>query len=472
MMALTKCLRDIVDKIDKGKAENLIFLSEGFVLDSQHIERVHDVFRSFRYGGNMLSEQHYLHDIFEVIGLPVDSSKVDECELQNKEVTAGNFTYKYLFYRCLTQIARQMDPEDVQQMATHFIHTWDGIQYEDTTTAQNLFRVLIRRNIIGPQKLEVLFNVMGYIKPLYRHREYVKNYLHVTGQQLIPPKDPSLVIMPAAFTEVESILEKLRSVVFQSSAAEQYVMREIEIALCGECTYKYKKSGQLMSDRCEKCPNTKIEYRGIAQVFCNYSAKFYQNDEDYKLKRILNKLGYYVFVNQDCPKKEFEIILKKRRDEYEHHEEYDSFVCCFISKGENGKVLDSQGLPCDIAPLAAYFSNEQCPSLEGKPRVFLVQIYSENINCCVLPTPQLDFLYVSLTLPTEHQVKGSHFITILKEVVEKVGLCSDLVTILTKVNQQIVENTVTTSDKKNFVPVIVSCLQKRICFPIRSDRSL
>ena len=157
MMALTKCLRDMADKIDKGKAENLIFLSEGFVLDSQHIERVHDVFRSFLYGGNMLREQHYLHDIFEVVGLPVDSSKVDECEIQTKEVTVANFTSKYLFYRCLTQIARKMDPEDVQQMATQFIHTWDGIQYEDTTTAQNLFRVLIRRNIIGPQKLEVLF---------------------------------------------------------------------------------------------------------------------------------------------------------------------------------------------------------------------------------------------------------------------------------------------------------------------------
>ena len=339
-------------------------------------------------------------------------------------------------------------------MATQFIHTWDGIQYKDTTTAQNLFRVLIRRNIIGHQKLEVLFNVMSNIKPLYRHRKYIKNYLHVTGQQLIPPKDPSLVIMPAAFTEGESFMEKLRSIVFQS----------------GGCTYKYKKSGQLMPDRCEKCSNTKIEYRGIAQVFCNYSTTFAQNDEEYKLKRILNKLGYYVYVNQDCPKEEFEIILKKRRDEYEHHKEYDSFVCCFISKGDNGKVLDSKGTPCDIAPLAAYFSNEQCHSLEGKPRVFLVQIYSD--NCCVLPTPQLDFLYVSLTLSTDHQEKGSLFITILKELVEKVGHRSDLVTILTKVNQQIVENTATTSDKKNFVPVIVSCLQKRISFPIRSDRSL
>jgi predicted Zn-ribbon and HTH transcriptional regulator len=457
MTELTRYLRTLAGDVNPEQLNHLVFLCKGLESVPQYLESALDIFRMFTYGGKMRRLQFYLHDISEVIGLHADPQKLEEYGIPKKDVAVPDFSPKYLFHRCLTQIALTMNADDVTQMFAEFIRTWDGIQYDKYSTALDLFRILISRNIVGPTKVEVLSNVMGYVSSMCKHRHFIETYLKATHTHVIQEQVYPTVSLPSA--EVESLLKKFQNLLQHNATAEMYKMREIEHPFCEKCSYEQKLS------RCPKCPTTEIQYRGIAQVFSNFSPELVDNYDEIYCKRFLNKLGYYVYVNQNCVLTEFDAILSRRREEYKRHAEYDSFVCCVTSKGDNGKILDSEGKICNPSHLMSHFSDDMCPNLKGKPRVFLVQTYSKHSSSpLLLPSPQLDCLYVCHVLPVEYQRKGSLFIRALRGIVQKCGAYSDLMSMLTKVNQYIAESE---SSESVYVPVIVSHLQKLICFPSR-----
>ena len=236
----------------------------------------------------------------------------------------------------------------------------------------------------------------------------------------------------------------------------------IKIPFCEQCSYLHVTAPM---NRCSKCMNSMFQYRGIAQVFNNCTSE--ENNDEYFLKKLLNRIGYYVYVAQNCTCSQFDKIFKMRRDEYNKHTEYDSFICCIISKGTGRNGVDSSGKECSLSDFTSQFSDTQCPSLEGKPCIFLVHTYDDEYRHDVplqLPCQQLDSLYLYHTLPSEYQLKGSLFIRTLTDVVGKCGLFSDLGIMLTKVNQHIVESD---SNEKTFVPVTVSRLKKCIYFPVK-----
>ena len=56
------------------------------------------------------------------------------------------------------------------------------------------------------------------------------------------------------------------------------------------------------------------------------------------------------------------------------HRDYDCFVCCILSHGQNDEeVFGSDGVVNNIKDLTGLFTGVKCPSLAGKPKVFLFQ---------------------------------------------------------------------------------------------------
>lgn len=55
------------------------------------------------------------------------------------------------------------------------------------------------------------------------------------------------------------------------------------------------------------------------------------------------------------------------------HSKYDAFVCCILTHGKLGVVYTSDGKPVEILSLVDYFSDRQCPTLKGKPKMFFIQ---------------------------------------------------------------------------------------------------
>lgn len=81
--------------------------------------------------------------------------------------------------------------------------------------------------------------------------------------------------------------------------------------------------------------------------------------------------GYEVFVFNDksCP--EILQILEtfQRRD----HQDYGSFIVCTLSHGDLDVISGSCGGSIDINLMTSLFRADKCPSLAGKPKLFIYQ---------------------------------------------------------------------------------------------------
>lgn len=55
------------------------------------------------------------------------------------------------------------------------------------------------------------------------------------------------------------------------------------------------------------------------------------------------------------------------------HSKFDCFVMAFLSHGDNGLIYGVDGT-FEISPLTDRFNGKRCPSLIGKPKVFLFQV--------------------------------------------------------------------------------------------------
>jgi hypothetical protein len=59
----------------------------------------------------------------------------------------------------------------------------------------------------------------------------------------------------------------------------------------------------------------------------------------------------------------------------------DMLVVIFMSHGRDGYVMSGDGQKIYITrTVRKYFSNEACPALEGKPKLFLVQGCRYDVN--------------------------------------------------------------------------------------------
>ncbi|KAL5013311.1 hypothetical protein ScPMuIL_007581 [Solemya velum] len=57
------------------------------------------------------------------------------------------------------------------------------------------------------------------------------------------------------------------------------------------------------------------------------------------------------------------------------HSDFDCFILVYMSHGLNEGVCSSDGKIMDIADIMAYFDGKKCPSLAGKPKIFLFRVF-------------------------------------------------------------------------------------------------
>ena len=91
-----------------------------------------------------------------------------------------------------------------------------------------------------------------------------------------------------------------------------------------------------------------------------------------KLRDLLSWLHFDVEVSEDLQGQEMRDCLA--RYSREDHSNYDCFVACLMSHGEVGDViLGADDDDVRIDKNCSMFSNSNCTTLAGKPKVFLVQ---------------------------------------------------------------------------------------------------
>ncbi|GAA6074143.1 caspase-6-like isoform X1 [Tachysurus ichikawai] len=183
-----------------------------------------------------------------------------------------------------------------------------------------------------------------------------------------------------------------------------------------------------------------------------------------------------------------------------NHADADCFVCVFLSHGENGHVYAYDG-QIEINEVTALFRGDNCRSLVGKPKIFLLQAcrgdkhddpvtpmdtVDSEVNevvvdaCGVQTLPAgADFLmcYSVAEGFYSHRetVHGSWFVQDLCELVQQFGSTLEFTELLTLVNRKVSYRSVENSKDlsaigKKQVPCFASMLTKKLYFrPKKGD---
>ena len=103
------------------------------------------------------------------------------------------------------------------------------------------------------------------------------------------------------------------------------------------------------------------------------------NTSDYKSRRIYVQhlqelwqfLNFEVILQRDLESQEVYNVL--REISAKDHSQYDCFVCCLLSHGENGGIFGTDCELVEIQDITALFKGVACPSLASKPKLFFIQ---------------------------------------------------------------------------------------------------
>ncbi|GFU38053.1 caspase-3 [Nephila pilipes] len=186
-----------------------------------------------------------------------------------------------------------------------------------------------------------------------------------------------------------------------------------------------------------------------------------------------------------------------------NHSQSKYFVCCFLTHGDSGKLYMPDG-DIDIDAILSYFSRTSCPSLSGKPKIFIIQACRG--NCCeegiteitgdgidestdpgsIGDNPDyLDFLIANSTYEGTYSFKtlnlrektknhGSYYIDELCRSLEHFSSEKDLLQILTIVNYRIAiffksRTDDSETNMKKQMPCVTSRLRTKINFNKKID---
>jgi len=210
------------------------------------------------------------------------------------------------------------------------------------------------------------------------------------------------------------------------------------------------------------------------------------NDRD-NLRVSLRQLDFEVEVHNDLPFKEIERILENVS--LEDHSDADCILVAVMSHGELG-ILYSCDQPYKPDRLWSHFTGDKCPTLAGKPKMFLIQACQGDQLDQGLKMVQntqtdagaqtykipvhADFLIAYSTIPGfyswRNTTAGSWFVQALCYVLQREGNSRDFLSILTRVSRRVafdfqsnVPGDFVMHEKKQ-IPCVTSMLTRDIIF--------
>ena len=211
-----------------------------------------------------------------------------------------------------------------------------------------------------------------------------------------------------------------------------------------------------------------------------------------RLETLFSTLHFQVQIYKNLRAREILQVINSYAFQTDHSN-YDCFVCCILSHGENGgKLVSFEGSKFTLNEVTSPFRASVCPSLSAKPKVFLVQAcrgeeyqtcgnfeadfnYEADFNCKEMNYSVPDFADFLIGYATvagfrahRHRLQGSVFIQTLCETIESFATRLDFLGIFTKVNEKIsrmeFEGPPGTDWKTKQIPELKSTLTRRLFF--------
>ena len=93
--------------------------------------------------------------------------------------------------------------------------------------------------------------------------------------------------------------------------------------------------------------------------------------DEKNLSETFRYLGYSIEIYRDCKASEIVGVFNGLQER--NFSEHDSFVCCILSHGQEGKIIGSDSRPIELDDITSLFTADKCPTLSGKPKMFFIQ---------------------------------------------------------------------------------------------------
>ncbi len=138
---------------------------------------------------------------------------------------------------------------------------------------------------------------------------------------------------------------------------------------------------------------------GIAVIinneqFDNMSKREGTEIDEGNLIKTFRYLGYVVWVYRNCTSVQMIGIFETMR--LRSHHDYDSFVCCILTHGQEGHIYSSDNESIKLEDLTTKLSARNCETLAGKPKMFFIQACRGKIKdpaariACDSPRPRIE----------------------------------------------------------------------------------
>uniref|UniRef100_UPI00398ED690 caspase-7-like isoform X2 n=1 Tax=Pristiophorus japonicus TaxID=55135 RepID=UPI00398ED690 len=237
------------------------------------------------------------------------------------------------------------------------------------------------------------------------------------------------------------------STIYEGRSQKQFADDSIEVDavsddLCMKYDMNYKHAGMcLIFNNKNFHPRTGMNKRNGTDEDAGNLAKTFQ------------KLRFKIMVHNDqtCD----EMLEKLKNAAKDDYSEMASFVCIFLSHGDDGFLFGTDGKK-EIKEFTSIFRGDRCKYLVGKPKLFFIQAcrgtefdagvetdsISEDISNPLHKIPiEADFLYAYSTVAGYYSWRntgnGSWFIQSLCHVLDTYGNKLELMRLLTRVNHKV-----------------------------------
>ena len=210
------------------------------------------------------------------------------------------------------------------------------------------------------------------------------------------------------------------------------------------------------------------------------------NDDVIGLANLFDDFNFRTRVHDNLTKSDMLKLLMETAEK--DFSKYDCFVCVILSHGSKEGIYGTDDEVINLDAITSLFRRDECPSLEGKPKIFLIQACRGNqrdqvpiesdSDPIVFSKPSLpadaDFLICFASAPGHQSYRqpylGSWFISTVSAVFKKYADREHIMDMMLRVNNQVASYF--SRDGLKQMPCQVCMLTKKVFFEPRFNRSL
>ena len=209
------------------------------------------------------------------------------------------------------------------------------------------------------------------------------------------------------------------------------------------------------------------------------------NDDVRNLQSLFDDFNFTTRTHDNLTQSEIRSLLRETSEK--DFSRYDCFVCVILSHGSTDGIHGTDNQAIKIEAITSVFRRNKCPSLEGKPKIFLIQACRGNrqdrvpVESDSEPVPyassslpsDADFLICFSSAPGHQSYRqqdlGSWFISAIVAIFKEYAEREHLMDMMLRVNNHVAQFFSKQGLKQ--MPCQVCMLRKKVFFNPKYNRS-